>query len=175
MLFLLYRPIFINMRMKKPEIFAFWDFSFWKLLIRVKFRFQFELNRCSTVSIWFILNIRFVILHVSTWYWITQNIAQDSTVSRVLICKILGTFGGFAPWTPVRAVPWTRWGAYSAPKPSTTFWLNRAAPRPNCFRRAWVRKLALSHIDIARFKHIQKCNYLARVYWIQSHHEQCGA
>ena len=31
-------------------------------------------------------------------------------------CKSVWASGGFAPWTPTRALPWTRWGAYSAPQ-----------------------------------------------------------
>ena len=31
------------------------------------------------------------------------------------------TSGGFAPWTPTRALPFTRWGAYSAPRPPAAF------------------------------------------------------
>ena len=32
-------------------------------------------------------------------------------------CRYAGASGGFAPWTPTRALSWTRWGAYSAPRP----------------------------------------------------------
>ena len=36
--------------------------------------------------------------------------------------KISGTSGGSALWTPARALPWTRWVAYTAPQ------------APSCFR-----------------------------------------
>ena len=36
--------------------------------------------------------------------------------SSLIICKSSGASGGSAPWTPTRALPWTRWGAYSAPQ-----------------------------------------------------------
>ena len=35
-----------------------------------------------------------------------------------MYCRYVGASGGFAPWTPTRALPWTHWGAYSAQNPS---------------------------------------------------------
>ena len=32
-------------------------------------------------------------------------------------CRISRASGGFAPWTPIRALPWNRWEAQSAPNP----------------------------------------------------------
>ena len=42
---------------------------------------------------------------VSGDFWVLQN------------TKSWELSGGFAPWTPTNALPWTCWGAYSAPRP----------------------------------------------------------
>ena len=31
-------------------------------------------------------------------------------------CRIAGASGGFASWTPTKALPWTHWGTYTAPR-----------------------------------------------------------
>ena len=36
-------------------------------------------------------------------------------------CRLFRASRGFAPWTPIRVLPWTRWGAYSAPRPPAVF------------------------------------------------------
>ena len=36
-------------------------------------------------------------------------------------CKISGASRGFVPRTPTKALPWTHWGAYGAPRPPASF------------------------------------------------------
>ena len=45
--------------------------------------------------------------------------------------KILG---GFAPWTPTRALPWTHWGAHSTPQTPSCFMCLRHVPFLLCKR-----------------------------------------
>ena len=47
-------------------------------------------------------------------------------------------FGGFVPWNPTRALPWTDWGANSAPPPRTPSWLVCTAML--CNKALWFDK-----------------------------------
>ena len=50
--------------------------------------------------------------------------------------KIVRASGGFAPWSPTRALPWTHWGAYSAPRPPAVkgndLWSLQIGPTARC-------------------------------------------
>ena len=37
------------------------------------------------------------------------------TFFGTVYCRIAGASGCFVPWTPIRALPWTHWRAYSTP------------------------------------------------------------
>ena len=56
-------------------------------------------------------------------------------------CKISGASGGFAPRTPTRALPWTHWGAYSAPRPQLVL----AMTSGHCICSPFLTKVHIMH------------------------------
>ena len=67
------------------------------------------------------------------------------------IAKSLRASGGFAPWTLNRALPWTHWGAYSAPRPPAAFYT------PSACGQAFGQTFALSYVftDHKKFPYLQ--------------------
>ena len=59
----------------------------------------------------------------SNYFWFysitvqKENFRDPKSYSGLRGGNISGASGGSAHWTPARALPWTRWVAYSAPRP----------------------------------------------------------
>ena len=52
---------------------------------------------------------------MSCWYRKIEKGVNFWPLFTARKCKSVWASGGLAPWTPTRALPWTHWGAYSAP------------------------------------------------------------
>jgi hypothetical protein len=52
-------------------------------------------------------------------FWHSVSSSKNLKLQQLKLENPLAS-GGFAPWTPTRAPPWTRWGAYGAPDPLPT-------------------------------------------------------
>ena len=53
---------------------------------------------------------------VSCWYRKIEKGVNFWPLFTARKCKSVWASGGFAPLAPTRALPWTRWGAYSTPQ-----------------------------------------------------------